>query len=233
MEANVTAEYRRPVPTPRSTWLVPAALLVLSAIPVAAGAARIAELSVGAAITPDNARFFAAPLPVVSHIVSVTFYALLGAFQFTPSLRRWKAGWHRAAGRLLIPFGLVAALSGLWMNQFYSLPAGDGAILYGLRLLFGGGMVLSLILGAAAIRRRNFAQHGAWMTRGYAIGLGAGTQVLTLVPWVIIVGIPGELPRAILMGAGWVINLAVAEWVIRTRLTRAKHPFAGPGSTQR
>jgi len=234
MTANVAEEYgslqlldaeppaptakRAPVRSRRSAWLVPAGLLLLSAVPIIAGAVRIAELGGGATVTPENARFFTSPLPVVLHIVSVTLYALLGAFQFAPSLRRGKRGWHRAAGRLLIPCGLVAALSGLWMNQFYALPAIDGAILYGLRLLFGWGMVLSLSLGAAAIRRRDFARHGAWMTRGYAIGLGAGTQVLTHLPWIVIFGVPGEFTRALLMGAGWVINLAVAEWVIRKRL---------------
>ena len=60
-------------------------------------------------------------------------------------------------------------------------------------------------------------RHRAWMMRGYAIGLGAGTQVLTLLAGELIVGPPSELSRALLMGAGWVINLAVAEWAIRKR----------------
>jgi hypothetical protein len=54
------------------------------------------------------------------------------------------------------------------------------------------------------------------MMRGYAIGLGAGTQVLTHLPWFLLVGKPGETPRAVMMGAGWVINLVVAEWIIRS-----------------
>ncbi len=57
------------------------------------------------------------------------------------------------------------------------------------------------------------------MMRGYAIGLGAGTQVLTLLAGGLIVGPPNELGRALLMGAGWAINLAVAEWIIRRRPT--------------
>ena len=55
------------------------------------------------------------------------------------------------------------------------------------------------------------------MMRGYAIGLGAGTQVLTLLAGEVIAGPPSELSRALLMGAAWVINLAVAEWAIRKR----------------
>ena len=55
------------------------------------------------------------------------------------------------------------------------------------------------------------------MLRGYAIGLGAGTQVLTQGIGALIFGPPTELSVALLMGAGWVINLAVAEWAIRKR----------------
>jgi len=202
----------------RSAWLIPTALIVLSIVPVAAGAVRITQLTGGEQVTPDNARFFASPLPVVLHIFSVSLYAILGAFQFVPSLRQRRHRWHRIVGRIVVPCGLVAALSGLWMTQFYPWPDGDGEILYGLRLLFGSAMLLSILFGVAAIRRRDFAQHGDWMLRGYAIGMGAGTQVLTNVPWVLIFGKPGEFPRALLMGAGWVINLAVAEWIIRKRL---------------
>jgi uncharacterized membrane protein len=198
-------------------WLVPAALLLLSAIPIAAGAFRLTQLAGGADITPANARFFASPLPVVLHIVSVTLYSLLGAFQFVPSFRRHRRAWHRRVGRILIPCGLVAALSGLWMTLFYRMPLYDGELVYALRLLFGLAMLLSLLVGVAAIRRRNFVQHGNWMRRGYAIGLGAGTQVLTGAAAALIANSPNEFSRALLMGAGWVINLAVAEWIIRKR----------------
>ena len=51
--------------------------------------------------------------------------------------------------------------------------------LYVLRLFFGFGMVLSINLGFISIRQLDFIQRRAWMTRAYAIGLGAGTQALT------------------------------------------------------
>lgn len=201
-------------------WLVPTALILLSTIPAIAGAARLAELTSGAEITQDNARFFASPLPVVLHIISVMLYSILGAFQFSTPLRRWQPRWHRIAGRLLVPSGLIAALSGLWMTQFYPWPEGDGVFLYWQRLFFGSAMLLSILLGVIALRRRDFVQHGAWMIRGYAIGLGAGTQAFTHLPWFLLFGTPDEPTRALLMGAGWVINLAVAEWVIRKRRMR-------------
>jgi uncharacterized membrane protein len=196
------------------------ALLVLSAVPLAAGAFRLTELAGGAPITPANARFFASPLPVVLHIVSASVYSILGAFQFAAGFRRRRPGWHRAAGRLLVPTGLLVGLSALWMTLFYPRLDGTGDLLYAMRLLFGSAMVLSIVLGFAAIRRRDVTGHRAWMMRGYAIGLGAGTQVLTLLAGELIVGPPGELSHGLLMGAGWAINLAVAEWVIRKRKAR-------------
>ena len=209
--------------TKKAEWLIPAALVFLSIVPVLAGSARIVELTSGAEVTPDNARFFASPIPVVVHIVSVTLYSLLGAFQFAPSFRRQKNGWHRAAGRILVPSGIAVALSGLWMTQFYPWPEYDGVWLYGLRLIFGTTMLASLALGYLATRRRDFPQHGAWMIRAYAIGLGAGTQVFTHLPWIFFPSIQGELARTLMMAAGWVINLIAAEWIIRKqRATRAE-----------
>jgi hypothetical protein len=103
------------------------------------------------------------------------------------------------------------------MTLFYSLPDSDGALLYAFRLLFGSAMVGSIVLGFITIRRGDVNGHRAWMLRGYAIGLGAATQMLTLMVGEIIAGPPSELSRALLMGAAWVINLAVAEWTIRRR----------------
>jgi len=205
----------------KAEWLTPALLIMLSLVPVLAGAARLSELASGAQVTPDNARFFASPIPVVVHIVSVSLYAMLGAFQFAPGFRRRNSRWHRFVGKwILVPCGLGAALSGLWMTQFYPWPKGDGELLYVFRLIFGSAMLLSIILGAFAARRRDYPRHGDWMMRGYAIGLGAGTQVFTHVPWLLLFGVPGELTRALLMAAGWIINIIVVEWIIRRRRTR-------------
>lgn len=214
----------------KSDWLIPAALVALSLVPAIAGTVRLAELAGGAAVTPANARFFAAPLPVMLHIPAVIVYSILGAFQFSKGLRRRRRGWHRAAGRILIPCGLIAALSGLWMAHFYPWPEGDGLLVYIERLVFGSAMIVSIVLAVNAIRRRDFASHGRWMTRAYAVGLGAGTQVLTHLPWFVLVGgKPGELPRAVMMGAGWVINVVVAEWIIRKPRVRPTAVLATTG----
>ena len=206
-------------PATKSEWLIPAGLIALSFIPIVAGTFRVVGIGIGVEITADNARFFAAPLPVVLHIISTVIYCVLGAFQFSPSFRRRKPNWHRAAGRILIPCGLVVALSGLWMTQFYP-PVNyppvnfDGPVLYAIRLLVGSAMALCLCLGFAAIRKRDISHHRAWMMRSYALGLGAGTQVFTHLPMFLFPSLQRELARTLCMGAGWAINLAVAEWLI-------------------
>ena len=104
-----------------------------------------------------------------------------------------------------------------------------------IRLFFGSAMLVSLVLGVVAIRRRDFVRHGAWMTRGYAIGVAAGTQALVISAWLLLVGTPDELTRALLMAAAWVINLAVAEYVIRRRARRSGRtaPSAGRSGPDR
>jgi uncharacterized membrane protein len=200
----------------RADWLVPALLMGLSLVPAVAGTARLAQLLGDGAVTAANARFFDQPIPVVLHILVVVPYSLVGALQFSPGFRRRNRPWHRAAGRVIGVFGLLAALTGLWMAHFYPWPAGDGIGVYVERLVFGTAMLVSLVLGLEAVRRRDFKAHGAWMIRGYAIGMGAGTQVLTHLPWFILVDThPGESARTVMMGAGWVINVIVAEWIIR------------------
>ncbi|MEI6106335.1 MAG: DUF2306 domain-containing protein [Opitutae bacterium] len=202
--------------------LIPGVLIALSFIPIVAGIFRVAELGRGAVITADNARFFAAPLLVGLHLVTSVAFCLLGAFQFAPGFRQRKPSWHRFAGRVLVPCGLIAALTGLWLAQIRppasfigALPASfDGSFLYIIRLLAGAAMALSLCLGLTAVLRLDFPSHRAWMIRGYALGLGAGTQVFTHLPWFLFPSIRGELARTLCMGAGWAINIAVAEWII-------------------
>lgn len=219
----VNTQIKIPARNAQTSWWVPAGLILLSVIPLTFGAIRLSQLINGAEITPANARFFAAPLPVVIHIISSAIYAVLGAFQFVSRL--WQRGikWHRWAGRLLVPFGLLVGLSGLWMTIFHPRSTNASDLLYALRLFFSSGMILSIIIGFISIRRRNVAEHQAWMTRAYAIGMGAGTQVLTGMVGALVIGEVNEFENALLMGSAWVINLAIAEWNIRKDATRQIH----------
>jgi hypothetical protein len=62
------------------------------------------------------------------------------------------------------------------------------------------------------------------MIRAYALALGAGTQVLTSGPPLLLFGEPSELARLIQMDAGWLINALVAEWIIARRRAASRRP---------
>jgi uncharacterized membrane protein len=199
--------------------LVVAGLLLLGLFPLVFGALRLVQFAGGPALMPPNTRV--APAALVVHIVGAFAFAVLGPFQFSDGLRRRHRGWHQVAGRVGVLGGLMAAFSGLWMTLAYAPQPGTGALLFVLRLVFGSAMVASMVLGVDAARRGDINRHRAWITRGYAIGLGAATQMLTLMIGEAVAGPVDELGNGLLNGAGWVINLAVAEWAIRTRIRRS------------
>jgi uncharacterized membrane protein len=186
----------------------------LSVIPVVAGTLRIVQLAGGPELMPADDRFDRLPLAIVVHVVGAVVYALVGTLQFVPRFRRRHWAWHRRAGRVLAVAGLMVAGSALWLTLFYEPKPGTGDLLHGLRLTFASAMAASLVLGFAAIRRRDLPAHRAWMIRAYAIGLAAGTQAFTEGIGGALFG-TGEVRGDLAKGAAWIINLTVAELVVR------------------
>jgi len=198
----------------RSGRWVPFTLVALVLIPTLFGSLRLIGLAGGPQLMPDDPRMTASPLPVTVHIVSAVGYAVLGAFQFSATLRRRRPGWHRVAGRVLVVLGMAVAVSALWMTLFYPRQPGTGVLAFLFRLAFGSGLAACLVLGLAAIRHRDIDRHRAWMARAYALALGAGTQVFTKGIGPTVFG-TSQLTLDLSLGAGWIINLAVAEYLIR------------------
>mgnify|MGYP003526167529 FL=1 len=148
------------ITTKKSNWLVPFALILLSIVPMLAGAVRLFQICNAAPVTSENLRFMTAPLPVVMHIISSVIYSIMGAFQFSDSFRQNHPIWHRTSGKWLIPLGLISALSGIWMTLFYVRPQIDGALivanfddqnLFVIRLVVGVAMCCFIFLGLATI----------------------------------------------------------------------------------
>jgi Predicted membrane protein (DUF2306) len=108
-----------------------------------------------------------------------------------------------------VPFALL----------FYRRQPGTGLLGYVFRIAFGSGMAVSIVLGFTAIRSGDVSRHRAWMTRAYALALGAGTQVFTQGIGEVLFG-TSELTTDLCLSAGWLINLAVAEYVIRRSARR-------------
>lgn len=216
--ANATRDRERP----KSGWLVVTGLLLLGTLPVIGGVIRLGEVGSGEAIDLPWSSVAA----IVSHIVAMTLFCLVGAFQFSPALRI-RHGWHRTAGRVLIPAGFVAAVASIWLAVFFHGPPDERALAM-VRLVFAVPMIAFLAMAVLAISRRDFAAHGAWMTRAYAIAVSGGTQALVVALWTIPVGEVDAYGEAWLVAVGFAINSVVAELVIRLRrFGHAQSPTKG------
>lgn len=205
------------------------ALLALSAIPLTAGTLRLIELAGGPAVIPSDHRFGGLPIALVVHILGAAIVALGGIPQLAPRFRARHRVWHRRAGRVVGMAALLVAGSALWLTLFNAAQPGTGALLYLLRVVFASALATCVVLGIAAARRGDIPAHRAWMVRAYAIAMGAGTQVFTEGIGGAIFG-TGVLAGDLAKGAGWAINLAVAEWVIR-RPARRRTRSAAPRPT--
>ena len=195
--------------------LIPAALILLSAVPMLAGLARLLGLATNLIQLDGHARFAADPLPAVLHIVGATSFATLGALQFAPSLRRGR--WHRVAGWILAPGAVVAAASGIWMVLTWPPKPFDSTALNTLRIAAAVALIGCMAIAIITAMQRNFVAHGRWMLRAYALGAAAGTQFFTLLPLLIADSLHTPSSEAALMGLAWVINLVVVEWHLAGR----------------
>lgn len=202
----------------KSDWLIPLGLILLTLVPSIAGIFRIVNLTQGGPVTAENARFFTAPIAVTIHIVGSFVFGVFGALQFSPGFRARHQRWHRNAGRPVVVAGGAAALTGLYLTLSFPHLDTDGPTLFSVRMVVGTAMFLSIVLAVRAILRRRFAEHGAWMMRAYALGMGAGTQVFTHLPWLIASGtLPTGYTRDAAMVLAWLFNLAFVEWLLRRR----------------
>lgn len=207
---------------PRSGWLAITGLLLLSALPVAGGVLHLEEVS------GEPAGTALSSVAMVAHIVAMTVFCLLGAFQFSPALRT-RRGWHRIAGRALIPAGFIGALSAAWLAVFFGGPPEELALAV-VRLVFAVAMAVSLVRAVIAITRRDFAAHGAWMTRAYAIAVSGGTQALVFALWTIPLGEVDAFGEVWLVAVAFVINSVVAELLILRRSGRRTRGVSGRGA---
>lgn len=199
---------------PKSGWLTITGLLLLGTLPVIGGVLRLGEVSTGSEIDLP----WTAIVAIIAHIVAMTVFCLLGAFQFSPALRT-RLGWHRTAGRVLIPAGFIAAMASIWLAVFFNGPPAERALAW-VRLVFAVLMIIFLVMAVIAITSRDFAAHGAWMTRAYAIAVSGGTQALVVAFWTIPIGDVDAYGETWLVAVGFVINCVAAELLVRRRSGR-------------
>ena len=158
--------------------------------------------------------------PLFMHVIGSGLFLLLATFQILPGTRARRPQWHRRAGKFAIAFGLIGAISGLWMTLLH--PSISGPVLFWGRAAASAAWAIFLLLGVWCISKRDFKAHGRWMIRATALALPAGTLAFFLFPLVLIFGEDGlDLFYEVVQVLAWVLHLAVAEWLIRRKLPRA------------
>lgn len=207
-------------------WMAPAGLVLLALIPAATGSMSLintsSELLAGTdGSGRDVARYVEHPVLIFTHVIAGVAFALLGVLQVTPRFRARHMMLHRRLGRGLGVAALAAGVTAVWMNAIFPPPGGVAQ--QWVTGIFGAAMTLSVAFGLSAVYRGEIARHRAWMMRGYALGLGAGTQRLMIVPLLAMNGwalTPGIILTA--TAGGWIANLVVAELLIRRPVLRAR-----------
>ena len=84
------------------------------------------------------------------------------------------------------------------------------------RGVFGLALTAALVRAVAAGRAHDMRRHRAWMICAYAVGMGQGTFALVMFPTYMITGVPPTgLATDIVVVGMWLLNIALAEWVVR------------------
>lgn len=178
---------------------------------------------------------------LVTHVFTASVALVLGPLQFVARIRAHRRV-HRAIGRCYLLLGVLpSALAGIPLAMLSGRPVTQ----IGLTLPFLGWLVTGWLAYRAA-RRGDVAAHRDWMLRNVALTFLAVTARV-LVPVMLVAQIPfsgtatlaAGVPSLIPIGQvlGWVINLLVAEAVIRRRRRQAGRrrpgaPVSGRGDTR-
>ena len=143
------------------------------------------------------------------HLLGGGAVIIIGASQFSKTLRTRRPAVHRMLGLSYIVGEMLGGVSGFYLalNSFGGL-AGH----YGFALL-AIAWVSATLIAYNCIRQRNITAHQRWMIRSYALTLAALSLRIYL-PAFLIAGAPFEEAYPLIAWLCWVPNLIVAEWVI-------------------
>ena len=160
-------------------------------------------------------RYLQHPVITILHIVPGLLFLTLAPLQFVSLIRRRRITLHRRLGWVLVSCAIVSGLFALMAA--FRFPAFGGATTETAAAVFGVLFLFCVIRAVRHIRRREIAQHRAWMIRAFALALGAATVRLFIGGLVVLGGYTFAEAFGPAFWAGFSVNLAVAEALIRYR----------------
>ena len=152
------------------------------------------------------------PILFYIHVIVAPIALLSGIWQFLPITR--VSFYHRWAGRMYVICVAIAATAGLAV----AMTSASGPIA-------GTGFAILAVIWSAVTakayflaRARNFSEHRVWMIRSYAL-TSAAITLRIITPTGIALGFGFTRSYIFAAWASWIINLLIAEWIIRRRPT--------------
>jgi uncharacterized membrane protein len=166
---------------------------------------------------------------LVVHVPTAAAAMLLGALQFVPRVRA-NPRRHRLIGRTVLGLGTVAfVLTGIPL----AITTPDGNLTRFGVLVPAVLWPVVAVTAYRAIRAGDVERHREWMTRLYALLFFALTARM-VTPLLLLAQVPvmqsrydGDVQAAVSatipygQWLGWIINLTLAEWIIRRRRVSA------------
>jgi uncharacterized membrane protein len=113
------------------------------------------------------------PILTMIHVIPGLLFMILGAFQFSKSIRARHLQWHRWNGRIFLATGFIIGISALLMS--FTIQSIGGVNQAAATILFGCFFLFALGKAFWHIRRREVTLHRQWMIRAFAIGLAVAT----------------------------------------------------------
>ncbi len=160
------------------------------------------------------ADFARNPLSTYIHMVSGIVLAALMPVQFSERLRRTHLSLHRAAGKLLVGSGVLAAATG----AYFSIVMPFGGVAETLLVVpMAAFFVWCLVRGVRLAQAGQVQWHRRWMIRAMAVALGVATQRVLFSLAMMLLSWPAREAFWISIAAAFALNLAVAESFLRRR----------------
>jgi len=199
----------------------PMLLVIWSSVLIAVASWRYLVPGAPGGAPPILANAFTRLGVLTVHAGAASTALLVGPFQFLDRLRARRPGLHRWTGRVYVLACFVGGVSGaiLATGARTGLPSTLG---------FGSLALLWLFTtwrAYDAARRRRFAEHRAWMIRGFALTFAAVTLRLYL-PLAFISPWGYAATYRVISFACWIPNILIAEaFLVRRRA--AARPASG------
>ena len=190
--------------------------LVIVLLSVGVGGYALFHVFTGFVYLPLSNPMFE-PWGLRTHVAASGVAMILGAFQFSKTLRRKAPSLHRWSGRAYVLACVIGGLAGgvIALSSTAGLIAGAGFFM--LAVLWAPFTLLALV----SALRKDFIAHERWMIRSFALTFAAVTLRIQM-PIAGGLGEAGVIPTDFVWSyqciawLAWVPNLIVAELFIAT-----------------